>query len=343
MSAVHAPLLAAGVERFLSSRTGPHLVHCFIWWRVGLLVRRKLRRKGVEVIAVNGLYTTAGHEIRAKLQGINSAHQIRQRLRYRAEALWTRLAIEREERQVYRDARLLTFNYDSVRNLFLGQYGPGAKMRKLPCTSESAFLPEIQQEFSTGLEGIAGLRPHDAPLIVAVSRQDPRKGLDVLLRALAELRAAGGRFRACLVGGGPMLESHRRLALRLGLEDSVAITGRVPDPLIYLRHADIFVLPSLQEGSGSLSLIEALQAGLPVIASNVDGIPEDVTDGDSALLVKAGSVSELRHGIQRVLCEPDLRQRLSRRAREVFLEKFSANIFANALREVYEELGVTPS
>jgi glycosyltransferase involved in cell wall biosynthesis len=343
LSAGHAPLLAESVERFLSGREGPHLIHCFIWWRVGLIVRRKLRRKGIEAVAINGLYTTADHEIRAKLQGINSAHGIRQRLRYHAEGLWTRMVIEREERQIYRNARLLTYNYNSVRDLFRERHGEGAEMRKLPYTSESAFLNEFQGNLPAVPEAITDLRAQDAPLIVAISRHDPRKGLDVFLRALAELRAAGTRFRACLVGGGPLLESHRRMARRLGLENAVAITGRVDDPLPYLHHADVFALPSIQEGSGSLSLIEALQAGLPIIASNIDGIPEDVTYGDSALLVEAGTVSGLSQAIERVLTDHALRQRLARRAREVFIEKFSADAFTNAIRETYAELGMTPN
>jgi glycosyltransferase involved in cell wall biosynthesis len=255
LSVGHAPLVAAGVERFLSERNGPHLIHSFIWWRVGLLARRKLRRKGIESVAISGLYTTAESEIRAKLRGINSEHGIRQRMRYQAEALWTRLVIEREERDVYRNSDLLTYNYDSVRELFLDGHGAGAEMRKLPYTSETAFLNEEVPECLAEPLELAGLQPRDALLIIAVSRHDPRKGVDVLLRALAQLRAAGTRFRACLVSHGPLLDAHRRLAAHLGLEDITLITGWVPDPFAYLCHADVFVLPSLQEGSGSLSLI----------------------------------------------------------------------------------------
>ena len=126
------------------------------------------------------------------------------------------------------------------------------------------------------------------------------------------------------------------------MEGVIAITGRVSDPLPYLHHADVFALPSIQEGSGSLSLIEAMQAGLPIIASNIDGIPEDVTDGDSALLVKAGTVSGLSRAIERVITDHALRQRLARRAHEVFIEKFSADAFTHAIQETYAELGMTP-
>jgi len=101
----------------------------------------------------------------------------------------------------------------------------------------------------------------------------------------------------------------------------------------------VFALPSLEEGSGSLSLLEALQAGVGVVASGVDGIPEDVTDGDSALLVSPGDAEGLAVALERVLTDPELRRRLARRARETFEARFSAGALADALKAVYAELG----
>ena len=191
-------------------------------------------------------------------------------------------------------------------------------------------------------EAIAALQPLDAPLVVSVSRHDPRKGIDVLIRALAELRARGVRFRACLVSGGPLFATSRRLVEKLGLADATVLTSWVADPYPYVARADVFALPSLQEGSGSVSLLEALQAGAAVIASNVDGIPEDVKDGDSALLVEAGDVSALSQALGRLVTDAALRRRLQRRARETFDEKFSAEILVSALRATYTDLGFTP-
>ncbi|MGH9938916.1 MAG: glycosyltransferase family 4 protein, partial [Blastocatellia bacterium] len=207
---------------------------------------------------------------------------------------------------------------------------------------EMAFLRDRSERPATAVESPAGLealKPAGAPLLVAVSRQDPRKGVDVLLRALAELQSRGVAFRACIVGGGLLLEAHQRLAGRLGLGASVMLTGRVPDSYNYLQQADAFVLPSLQEGSGSVSLLEALQAGVAVVASNIDGISEDVTDGESALLVEPGDAAALSHALERVLTDAELRGRLQRRARESFVEKFSAETFTKALCDLYAELG----
>ena len=134
--------------------------------------------------------------------------------------------------------------------------------------------------------------------------------------ALARLRGKGVPFFALLVGGGPLLGASRRLAERLGLADVTSIEGFVDDVAPFYRSADVFVLPSLEEGSGSLSLLEALQAGVAVVASRCDGIPEDVEEGEDALLVTPGDPEALAGSLARLLEDPALRRNLSRRARD---------------------------
>jgi glycosyltransferase involved in cell wall biosynthesis len=160
----------------------------------------------------------------------------------------------------------------------------------------------------------------------------------VLLHALASLKAAGLRFRACLVGPGRLLDAHRKLSSRLGLDGQVAIPGQVDDVLPYLHAADLFVLPSLEEGSGSVALLEALQTGTAVVASSCDGIPEDVTDGQTGLLVPPGDVGALRDALAALIGDPGRRTELAARGRALFEERFSADTFVPALRDVYAEL-----
>jgi glycosyltransferase involved in cell wall biosynthesis len=119
----------------------------------------------------------------------------------------------------------------------------------------------------------------------------------------------------------------------------VALTNWVDDPFPYLQHADIFVLPSIQEGSGSVSVLEAMQAGTAVVASDIDGLPEDVTDGESALLVPSGDPQALSRALARLVNEPDLRAQLSHCGHEIFTARFSAAAFTNDLRSIYAELG----
>ena len=335
-----APRVATEVERFCVARPGPHLIHSFsAYGYAALLASERLKRRGVDVTVINSVFTTSGHESRAKAQGArNSSNHLKwavSKLEYAVIKRW----ITRYEGRAFAESRLVTFNYDSVRRLFLNDYGPGAETRKLPYASESAFLHKDHEAPPPEPEAIAALEPRDAPLIVSVSRHDPRKGVDTLLRALADLSAKGFRFRACLTSGGMMLADNRRLAVRLGIADRIAITGWVSDPYAYLRHADIFALPSLQEASGSLSLLEALQAGAAIVASNIDGIPEDVVDGESALLVEPGNVDQLSRALARALTDAELRGRLQRRAQELFVERFSVATFTSALGDLYAELG----
>ncbi len=181
--------------------------------------------------------------------------------------------------------RRVLVNYESVRRQPTEAFGSDLPIQRVAYASEAAFVHGEEDPLGPEPAAIAALEPRDAPLVVTVARHDPRKGIDVLLRALARLRAAQVPFRACLVGGWSLLDDHRRLAADLGLGRETVLTGFVPDAYPYLQHADVFVLPSLQEGSGSLALLEALQAGAPVVASAVDGIPEDVKDGEDGLLV----------------------------------------------------------
>ena len=339
LAGLHAPRLAAAIARFGAGRRGPLLVHGFgVWGYAGVLACARLRVSApeCEAIPIVSSYTTYGAESRAILRSL-AGYGWHTRWRCRADYLWIRLAAERWERRAYCESRRVLVNYESVRRLVAARYGAAACCVKLTYAAEAAFVREPP---AAPAERSAVSR---VPLIVAVSRHEPRKGGDVLLTALAALRQAGVPYRASLVGGGRQLAEERALVRRLGLGGQVELPGEVPDPFPYLERADVFVLPSRSEQSGSLALLEALQAGRAVVASRVDGIPEDVTDGASALLVEPGDAEALAGALARLLGDPGLRRRLGAAARRRFEERFSAGAFAAALGKVYADLGVVPN
>jgi glycosyltransferase involved in cell wall biosynthesis len=345
MATAHRPLLARAIVRSLSGspRADPYLVHSFgPWALVGAAASHALARRGLAAIPVASAYTTMEHEHRAMLAGLSRHHGVLNALRYSTRYLWIRAVADGGERQGYEASRVVYVNYQATQELLRTSYGDGLKIRRLPYASEAAFTqPEAGSEHGVP-ENLARLQPCDAPLVVAVSRHDPRKGLDVLLRALAEIVREGIPFRACLVGPGPLLAAHRRLARDLGLEDRVVIVGQVEDVFTYLRLADVFVLPSLEEGSGSVSLLEALQAGVAIVASDCDGIPEDIVDGEDGLLVPPGDERALRDALVTLLRDPSLRSRLATRSCDVYRERFSASAFVEGLTSAYADVGVVP-
>jgi glycosyltransferase involved in cell wall biosynthesis len=333
---LYGPLLGRALERHARD-SDPLLIHAFGPYACcAARFCRGRERRGLRSVLVTSAYNTQAQEATAILGGVRREHGAFNLLRYlgRYSAI---LAIgTRNERRGYAASRMLLVNYESVRTLLREQFGAEWEIRDMPYASDTAFLP-----FDPGPEpdALPTLEPRDAPLIVSTSRHDARKGVDVLLRALGSLHGSGIPFRAAVLGRGELIESHRRLAGQLALDGSVAITGQVPDVVPYLRRADVYVLPSLSESSGSVSLLEAMQAGAAIVASGCDGIPEDVVDGDSALVVPPGDVHALGEAITTLLGDPELRGRLGARAREVYEQRFSAERLTDALREVYAELG----
>jgi glycosyltransferase involved in cell wall biosynthesis len=338
----HARIIAAEVNRFFMATTGPHLIHSFgAWGYAGVIAADRLRSKGRRAVALLNSYTTYHDECHAKIKSLAASHGSVSRIRYNAEHLWTRWFVERYEREAYLRSRLVIVNYESVTRLIRARHGPAVRIEKLAYTSESAFLrepPSLKADGRVCEESFGVDAADDTLSIATVARHEPNKGIHVLLAALAELRRAGIQFTACIVGGGPLLECHRRLADKLHLNDLVTMVGAVADVFPYLLRANIFVLPSLGEGSGSLALIEAMQTGLPIVASGVDGILEDLTDCETALLVRPGSTLELSSAIGRLAIEPSLRRRLGTAARQRFVERFSAEAFSQSLADLYSTL-----
>lgn len=354
MAQAHSPFLARAIVKLLGRRAGlrssgrssapagdgPDLIHGFAAWTLaGVLAARMLERRGVETVVIASAYTTLQHESSGKLAGVR-ARMGRAVLEYPVTDAWIRIAGARAEGYALRRSKAILVNYDSVRVLLEDAYGPGLPVERIPYASALAFVPSPATNLPRP-EMLERLRPSDGPLIVSVSRHDPRKGVDVLLQALAGLAREQVPFRACLVGPGPLLVGNRAYATRLGLDGRVAITGRVEDVAPFLSAADIFVLPSIEEGSGSVSLLEALQAGVPVVASRLDGIPEDLREGIDAALVEPGDPRVLQEALARLLGDADARAALAVRSRALYEERFSADALTVALGEAYARAGTS--
>jgi glycosyltransferase involved in cell wall biosynthesis len=334
--------LAIAIADYLQScgHEPPYVIHGFGPWAASATSAvAALERRGVAAVAVVSAYTTVTHEWGAIVRALGGSRS-RAAIFYRAWYPWIRTVTARTERHGLERARLVLANYDSVAALVREEYGQGLAVRRMPYASAVAFRSAAELARAPAPACLARLRPAGAPLIVCVSRQMPRKGIPGLLRALAALRSEGVEFRACLVGPGRQLEAHRQLAAGLGLSESVALPGRVEDVYPYLKAADVFALPSLEEGSGSVSLLEALQAGTAVVASSCDGIPEDIDDGVTGLLVPPGDERALAEALRRLLLDPELRDRLAAGARALYLDRFTAARFSAALGAVYDELRV---
>jgi glycosyltransferase involved in cell wall biosynthesis len=176
---------------------------------------------------------------------------------------------------------------------------------------------------------------HDrsTPRLMAVGRLNAPKDFLTLVRALSQLRE--GSFEAVVVGGGPEREAVEAEIGRLGLERSVQLAGERGDVPALLAGSDVFVLSSRSEGL-PVSVLEAMAAELPVVASDVGGLAELVVDGESGILVPPGDPESLAEALRRLIGDRDLRRKLGAAARARAEASFDLETFQRAHVELYE-------
>jgi glycosyltransferase involved in cell wall biosynthesis len=178
---------------------------------------------------------------------------------------------------------------------------------------------------------------HSPLRLITVSRLVPLKGLDVLLKAIQLLTERNLEVEWWCVGEGPARSALEQLAAKLGQTQRVKFLGNIPNgPELYrlYREADIFVLPSLTEGI-SQSLLEALANSLPVVASEVGGIPSVLTNKVNGLLVAPGDHFALAKAILKLAARPTLAEQLQQ-AGFARAQCFRADILRQACRELIE-------
>ena len=176
--------------------------------------------------------------------------------------------------------------------------------------------------------------PGDGPLVLAVGRLDRQKGFDVLLRAVATVRAGGVPVRLLILGEGPERPALERLAQELALGAALMMPGFQPAP--FAVPAEVFVLPSRFEGFG-LALVEAMAAGLPVIASDCPAGPAEILrQGQDGVLVPVEDDRALASALVNLLADPQRRAALATAGRSR-AATFSLEPFVDAWERVLED------
>lgn len=176
-------------------------------------------------------------------------------------------------------------------------------------------------------------RDSEAFVIGSLGRLHAQKGYDVLVRALARLEGV----TAVLVGEGEERQALVGLAAGLGVGDRLVIRGWADDARRHLTSFDAFVLPSRFEAF-PLSIVEAMFAGLPVVAGDVGSVSEAVIDGSTGLLVPPDDVDALAAAIERLQSDAGQRREMGARGRRRALDLFTADAMASRFEALYDEV-----
>lgn len=241
----------------------------------------------------------------------------------------------------YRAADRIVAVSSAVREVLIGDGLDPATIAVVRDGVPLLAAPPSAAAIAAARRALAPGAPENAPLAVNIAHLAPHKGQRFLIEAVPALRAARPDVRVAIVGGGgaPLRGELEALARALGVADAVAFAGfRSPEEIPAIAAAaDVVVHPSVEEGLGS-SLLEAMAAGAPVVATRAGGIPEIVRDGETGVLVPPRDPAALAAAILALLADRPRAARLGAGARAFArLEGGAARMVEETVR-VYEEV-----
>ncbi|WP_197374721.1 glycosyltransferase family 4 protein [Mycolicibacterium baixiangningiae] len=223
---------------------------------------------------------------------------------------WSMLPVARTAlRRIGDDTDVVTFVSRYTRGRFAGAFGPRAALEHLPpgvdtdrFTPDPAARAELRARYGLG----------ERPVVVCLSRLVPRKGQDMLIRAMPAIRRRVPGAVLVIVGGGPYRDTLQRLAHQHGVGEDVRFTGGVPGDELPAHHAmaDVFAMPCRTRGAGldveglGIVYLEASATGVPVVAGRSGGAPETVRDGETGLVVEGTDVSAVATAVSGLLADP---------------------------------------
>lgn len=175
--------------------------------------------------------------------------------------------------------------------------------------------------------------PHEKFTVITVARLEKVKGVEFLIRAME-----GSNIQLIIVGDGSKRKELENLTKQLKVEGQIKFLGEIPNEKIplYLTKADCFVLPSLKEGFG-IVVLEAMAAGLPVVASKIGGILDLVEDQKTGLLVEPGNSNQIREALIKIKANPDFAKILIENAKKE-LPKYNWPSIAEKVFVIYQKV-----
>jgi phosphatidyl-myo-inositol dimannoside synthase len=235
---------------------------------------------------------------------------------------WSMLPVARSAlRRIGEGSDVVTFVSRYTRGRFAAAFGPAAGLEHLPSGVDTErFRPDA----AAREELRARYRLGGRPTVVCVSRLVPRKGQDMLIRALPVLRERVPGAALVIVGGGPDRNRLHGLAADAGVTDHVVFTDGVPaDELpAHYAMADVFAMPCRTRGAGldveglGIVFLEASATGIPVVAGNSGGAPETVLEGQTGHVIDGRDAEQLVDTLSLLLAHPDRAAKMGRRGRE---------------------------
>jgi phosphatidylinositol alpha-1,6-mannosyltransferase len=234
---------------------------------------------------------------------------------------------------------VITYVSQYTRGRFASAFGPQAALEHLPPGVDTErFRPDPASRAEMRTRYRLGQRP----TVLCLSRLVPRKGQDMLIRALPSIRRRVDGAALVIVGGGPYLDTLRGLAERSGVADHVTFTGGVPFAELPAFHAmaDVFAMPCRTRGAGldveglGIVFLEASATGVPVVAGSSGGAPETVQHNKTGMVVDGNSVEQIADTVSELLADPDRAAVMGAAGREWVTAQWRSDDLARRLSDL---------
>jgi len=184
---------------------------------------------------------------------------------------------------------------------------------------------------------ISSMSTYDGYKILFVGRLIECKGIPFLIESFSRLLKNNINARLFLVGDSVEVDRIRENVSFLNIEPYVFFLGYQESPRSFMSIADLLVLPSKEEGFGRV-LLEAMEAGTPVIGTNIGGIPEIIEHELNGLLVSFGDVEQLKESMIRILTDDGFREKIICEGFRTINAKFSTNLYKNKMEKLYDSI-----
>jgi glycosyltransferase involved in cell wall biosynthesis len=325
---VHSLADGPAIRRAWTARTTalvaelrPAIVHTTLF-EADLAGRQAAARLGVP--CVSSLVNTAYGRTEANREGVG---QIRLRAAHAADA-WTARRVTRFHALTQHVATVMG------RRLLI----PARKIDVIPRGRDSDQLGRRSAERRAAVRDRLGI-PQDVPVILAIGRQEPQKGFDVLLKSLTTVRSQRPDTRVLIAGREGRASTLLNELVRLhSLTDMVTFLGRRDDVPDLLSAADVFALPSLWEGFAG-TVLEAMALECPIVASRLPTLLETI-DESTAALVASGDPDQLARTVVAVLADSSSAGTRARAARRRFEQDFTIEVSARRIADLYYRVAV---
>lgn len=288
---------------------------------------------GSKVLHLNNYFTTSRHEWWGGVKALRiKDYGILPKLKYLAIYLTAVQYISLLERIVLKTANTIITNYKSTEEILRKEFGISPKK----FYRASFYVQVYKRNVKNVKEGSEIDRPKK--YILYFSRQDPRKGVNYLLRAMKSLIEKGYKVPLLIAGGGDMLPYNKQLSKKLEITKWVKFLGFVNDPKPLMKGCAVFTFPSIEEGAGALTVNEAMEMGLPIVSTACDGIVEDIETEKSGILVPMENSEAMAYGIARLLDNPKLAKRLGENARKSYEKNFNFENMSTDIKRLLSSL-----